>query len=270
MAYEIPKISFQIYFNGIVPEENYDSNRSLRRNLDEFQYRTYDEAETTTMFETYLPQYLPLFQGAQSIEKKAIAAYGWLYIHGGVYVNCDLIMRTPPTYIEDGSQIYVTQSHAPTRLITPHILASVERCQFWLDVLDTCRLEAGHYPRWAQHLDPESTTGLKNYNNIAASEPLTLAYHQHQDKYQITIISLRVLLDRGYVVSLSDFKRNPISPWRRTNLSIWVYGLGIFIIIIFVIMLILLWIYESNRVRLFRLTEDNDRSSSDRDSTIQR
>lgn len=256
MSYEIPKISFQIYFDGAVPEEHYDSNRSLRKNLDEFQYRTYDEAETVAMFTTYLPQYLELFNTSQQVEKKAIAAYGWLYIHGGIYVNCDMILRTPPTYIEDGSQIYVTQAHYPTRLITPHLLASVEKCEFWLNVLDTCRLESGHYPRWAQHLDPESKTGFKNFNNIAASEPLTLAYKSHRDKYYITIISLKVLLDRGYIVSVSDFSRQPITSWRRMNLSIWVYALGIFLIIIVVIMLVLIWIYESNRIKLFRLQKE--------------
>lgn len=254
----ISRIAFQIYLDGKIPEENYQSHMSMKRYLKEYEFRTYTHRDNVQMLEANLPRYLELYMKSDECNKKAIAAYGWLYCHGGIYMDCDLVIKTDRMcYINDGPDVYILQCSYPTRSLTNYLMASVEGCEFWLNVLDCALINERRAPEWSYDVEAESVTAYKNFDSLNSSEPLDVAYLNHGSKYSIVILEYNSM--SRYINSIRTFRRSNPAAWRHVDWSKWLYIIGAIIIILLVIIIVLLFFYESwriaNKVREHRSKE---------------
>lgn len=246
----IPRIAFQIYLDGRIPEEHYQSSISMKRHLKGFEYRMYTDADNIRMLENHLPRYLTLYQKSDDANKRAIAACGWLNCHGGIYMDPDLVIRTNNvSYIIDGPDIYLLQCSHPTRALTNNLMASVEGSEFWINVLDCALIDEREAPSWAYDIDPESVTANKNFDNIDSGEPLDLAYSNHGGKYRIVILDYGILENNKYLYSVRTFKNRNPAAWRHVDWAKWLYIIAIIFITLLVVILILLYFYESWRIK---------------------
>jgi mannosyltransferase OCH1-like enzyme len=266
----IPRITFQIYLDGIIPEEYYQSHISLKRHLKGYSYRMYTDNDNLRMLEERFPQYVELYKQSKDCEKKTIAAYAWLYCHGGIYMDPDLVLKSGNILcVGEGTEVLIFRSSYPVRCLCPYFMASIEGCEFWLKVLECVSDREQLQPEWTNEIDPESITARKNFDNIHTAQYLDQAYKRYGNGYEIVILEYELIQNR-YFYSIRTFKNKNPAAWRHINWNKWIYIAGAIILILLILILIVTFFYDSWRIKK-KVKEHRDReckSSMEKSITV--
>ncbi len=171
----IPKIIMQTWKTNDIPNHWKSSPASIKHHMPDWKYILMTDDDNLAFVEKHFPNFLETYNSLEYPIMKADAIrYMWLYIHGGIYLDLDIMIRKDlsPLFKEDGD-LYLIKSGNLSSFYTNSFMASKPNDPFWLECIEEIRKP---YKFWAigKHFKVMTKTGplmvsrtvKKNTHNI--------------------------------------------------------------------------------------------------------
>ena len=159
---KIPKIIMQTWKGpeSTLPKEWKESPISIRTMMPDWEYVLMTDEDNLKFIEEHFPEHLQTFKGFEyGIQRADFIRYAWLYVNGGLYLDCDYKIDKPlDELFEVDRDIYVCPSGNFGDYYTNAIIASKPKQSVWLECM---KLASEEYSWWAagKHLKVMSSTG---------------------------------------------------------------------------------------------------------------
>ena len=157
---KIPKIIMQTWKDENIHEHWKESPISISEHMSSWKYVLMTDKDNREFVKKHFPDFLPYYDAFPFPIQRADAIRAcWLYIHGGIYMDLDFIVKKPldPLFLSD-NEIYVVPSGNTPTVITNSFMASKPGCKLWLVYIEEMKKEL---PYWAygRHLKVMMSTG---------------------------------------------------------------------------------------------------------------
>jgi len=147
MEVHIPKIIMQTWKTNILPDEWKCSQTSIYKHMSSWKYVLLTDDDNRNFIKKHFPDFLSYYDKfPYNIQRADAIRYCWLYINGGLYIDCDYEFLAPldELFTEDHN-LYLLHSVNNNTTITNSLMASKPHQKIWLDMIEHMKTPAGIY-----------------------------------------------------------------------------------------------------------------------------
>lgn len=230
----------QTWKTATLPKKWQESQDSIKSKMSDWQYVLMTDDDNRSFVIKYFPEYLHTYDNFRHpIQRVDMIRPMWLYIHGGVYMDLDFVVRKrlDPLF-ENDADLYVVASPNTSMYFTNSFMASIPRHPFWLEYLKHMKEDP---PFWAltKHFYVMTTTG-----------PMALTQKLKDTKHVYSVLPQKQLIPcdvcnigkcpgNGYLKTIIGQSWN---GWDSTALNFFYCNRNTIIItVVIVILFIILW-----------------------------
>ncbi len=211
----IPKLIMQTWKTEQLPDKWIPTQKSIERYMSDWRYVLMTDEMNRNFILEYFPDFITYYDNfPYPIQRADAIRYAWLYIHGGLYLDCDFQLLAPldELFYDDYDIFLVASSNTPN-VITNGFMASKPKQKLWLDMIDAMKNNPGLYAI-EMHLHVMNTTGPIAFNRVvkAGNYNYKLLPNEKVNPYTIC--------DTKY--------NNPNALMKPLGGSSWVNGVGTF------------------------------------------
>ena len=129
VAVSIPRIIMQTWKTEELPEQWKSTQESIRKHMPHWEYVLMTDEMNRKFVEQHFPSFLPYYDAfPYPIQRADAIRYCWLYIHGGLYLDCDFELQGPlDELFTADSDLFLLASSNATSVITNGFMASKPR-----------------------------------------------------------------------------------------------------------------------------------------------
>ena len=163
----IPKIIMQTWKTKELPEKWKPSQISIEKYMVGWKYILMTDEMNREFVEGYFPSFLSYYDGfPYPIQRADAIRYCWLYINGGIYLDCDFELLGPldELFLEDNELFLLASSNTP-KVITNGFIAAKPGNKVFLDMLEEMKKAPGLYSM-ERHLLVMNSTGPLAFNRV--------------------------------------------------------------------------------------------------------
>lgn len=123
----IPKIIMQTWKTTELPSKWQPSQASIRKYMPDWEYVLMTDEMNKSFIALYFPDFLPYYDAfPYPIQRADAIRYAWLYIHGGIYIDCDfeLLAALDELFMMNGSLFLLASSNIPSVFTNAFIAAA--------------------------------------------------------------------------------------------------------------------------------------------------
>lgn len=143
-----------------LPKKWQQSQDAIRKRMPDWKYVLMTDEDNRNFVIEHFPEYLKTYDSFKyPIQRVDMIRPMWLYVHGGIYIDLDLVVNKPlDELFKNGADLYFVPSANITMYFTNSFMASRPRHPFWLEYLKHMKKEA---PIWGitKHFYVMATTG---------------------------------------------------------------------------------------------------------------
>lgn len=167
----IPKIIMQTWKTHELPDKWKSSQLSIMKYMPDWEYILMTDEMNNEFIAKFFPDFLSYFNAFQySIQRADAIRYAWLYINGGLYLDCDFELLAPldELFIEEsdpGHDLFVLASSNTPNVITNGFIAAKPRNPIFLEMINEMKKPVGLYGI-ERHLLVMNTTGPLAFNRV--------------------------------------------------------------------------------------------------------
>lgn len=242
MNVRIPKIIMQTWKTSTLPEKWQASQDSIKKYMPDWQYILMTDEDNRNFVEKHFPDFLSFYDKfTYPIMRADAIRYCWLYINGGIYIDCDYELQGSLEslfYEEQEHNIYLLPSAHVSNVITNSFMASAPGQQIWLDMIESMKKPPSFLYTLEKHLYVMYTTGPSALTKVAAKH----TYNRlPSDKLNPYTMCDRVYDKEGVLLKPLEGSSwvsgtGKVIQWCYCNNSIiWVWIIAIIVIILFLI-----------------------------------
>jgi len=166
-AVKIPKIIMQTWKTEELPDKWKPTQTSINKYMAEWDYILMTDEMNRRFIELHFPDFLSYYDAFQyPIQRADAIRYAWLYINGGLYMDCDFELLGPldELFIEDYDLFLLASSNTPD-VITNGFIAAKPGNKIFLDMIEEMKKPPGL--SWIErHLLVMNTTGPLAFNRV--------------------------------------------------------------------------------------------------------
>jgi mannosyltransferase OCH1-like enzyme len=163
----IPKLIMQTWKTTELPDKWKPTQISIDRYMPEWRYTLMTDEMNRKFMQQYFPDFLSYFDGfPYSIQRADAVRYAWLYINGGLYLDCDFELLGPldELFMEDHDLFLLASSNTPD-IITNGFMAAKPRNKIFLEMMEEMKKPPG-LSAIERHLLVMNTTGPLAFNRV--------------------------------------------------------------------------------------------------------
>ena len=173
---KIPKVIMQTWKTRRIPKHWRESPLSIKEHMPDWDYVLMTDEDNEKFCREFFPDFLPYYLDfPHAIQRADAIRYMWLYIHGGIYMDLDVVIVKPldPLFYEE-ADLYLCSSGNIGSCLTNSFMASKPGCQMWLKMIEHMKKPK---PAWAvgKHMEVMNTTGPVALNYLVKKRGYT--YH---------------------------------------------------------------------------------------------
>lgn len=173
----IPKIIMQTWKTIELPEKWKPTQVSIAKYMPTWYYVLMTDEMNREFIIKYFRDFLPYFDAfPYPIQRADAIRYAWLYINGGLYLDCDFELLSPldELFVEDYDLFLLASSNTPN-VITNGFIAAKPRNKLFLEMLEGMK-EPAIFSNIERHLLVMNTTGPLAFDKII--KHLNIPYKQ--------------------------------------------------------------------------------------------
>lgn len=253
MSVKIPKIIMQTWKTTNLPDKWQPSQNSIRKYMPSWTYILMTDDMNFEFIKKYFPDFVDFYNKfPYPIQKADAIRYCWLYVHGGLYIDCDFELLEPLDLLfYDDSDTYLVPSSNNNKVYTNSIMASKPGNKLWLEMIEYMKTSFKNSLIISidKHLLIMKTTGPMALTSVVNKSDKLRSIILDPQKINPYSICDKVYNKRGAMVrplegsswvGTSGF----FYQWCYCN-SDYIYGAGLVLLLI-VILLIFLWYNNRN------------------------
>ena len=169
---QIPKIIMQTWKTTELPDKWKPSQSSIKKYMPDWKYVLMTDEMNRAFVEKQFFDFLPYYDDfPYPIQRADAVRYCWLYINGGLYLDCDFELLAPldELFYDDISYpsnelFFVASSNTPN-VLTNGFMACKPGNPIWLDMIEEMKKPPG-ISYLEQHLLVFNTTGPLSFNRV--------------------------------------------------------------------------------------------------------
>ena len=170
---KIPKIVMQTWKGEIetLPAAWKSSPESIKYHMPDWCYVLMTDKYNDAFIEHHFPQYLKQFRGFQyGIQRADFIRYAWLYVHGGLYIDCDFEIIAPldNLFLVD-RDFYIIKSGNLASYCTNSLMASKPGVGVWLECMERC-VKPYRWYAIGKHLKVMTSTGPAMLTSVVKTQ----------------------------------------------------------------------------------------------------
>lgn len=165
---KIPQVFMQTWKNSDVPERWKDSPISVKERMPNWNYTLMTDEMNREFVKTHFPDFLSTYDNfAYPIQRADAIRYMWLYVHGGVYMDLDIVItKQLDDFFTSDCEVYLVQSGNIGSYYTNALMASKPGSKFWLQCIEEMKKPPSSL--WlGRHLHVMNTTGPVMLTRVA-------------------------------------------------------------------------------------------------------
>lgn len=137
---KIPKIIMQTWKTDDLPEDWAQGRVETMKTLHDWEHILMTDEDNLHFVKEYFPQYLEMYESYKyPIQRADAIRYMWLYIHGGVYCDLDIVITKDITPLLENCNIAIAEEIPIAKMFNKFsnmFMASVPKHRFWLQCLE--------------------------------------------------------------------------------------------------------------------------------------
>lgn len=242
----IPKLVMQTWKTIKLPEKWKSTKTSIEKYMIGWRHILMTDEMNREFIIKYFPDLLIYFDNfPYPIQRADAIRYAWLYINGGLYLDCDfeLLGSLDELFTEDYDLFLLASSNTPD-IITNGFIAAKPGNRLFLEMIEEIKKPAGLFA-FEKHLHVMNTTGPLAFNRVI--KRLNLSYKQLPSAK----INPYTICDTEYNKPNTLMKPLEGSSWTDETVKIyhWCYCqsnylLMIIIIICIITVFISIWVFD--------------------------
>lgn len=204
----IPKLIMQTWKNTELPDEWKSSPISIKKYMPDWTYILMTDNMNRKFIKQHFPAFLTTYDTfPYPIQRADAIRYAWLYVNGGIYIDCDFELLAPldELFVEE-HDLYLLESANTPGVLTNMFMASKPKNQLWLDMIEDMSKPPGIYAI-EKHLLIMNTTGP-----MALTRVMKRTKHKYK-QLPNTKVNPYTLCDTEYNNPSSLTKPLPGSSW---------------------------------------------------------
>jgi hypothetical protein len=156
----IPHRVMQTWKTTELPPQWQPSQDAVRRYLPDWEYTLLTDEANRELVAQHFPDFLPYYDGfPHPIQRADAIRYCWLYLYGGLYLDCDIeLVGDITSLFATGEELYLLPSSNRPAVLTNAFMASVPRHPLWLALIEEMKQPAG-WRSLEKHLHVMHSTG---------------------------------------------------------------------------------------------------------------
>lgn len=163
----IPHIIMQTWKTTDLPPKWKSTRTSILHYMPTWDYILMTDEMNRAFIIEHFPDFLSTYDGfPYPIQRADAIRYAWLYINGGLYLDCDFELLAPldELFVEDHELYLLASSNTPD-VITNGFMASKPKNKLWLDMIEEMKQPPGIYSL-EKHLHVMNSTGPLALNRV--------------------------------------------------------------------------------------------------------
>lgn len=163
----IPKIIMQTWKTSELPDVWKPSQASILKYMPNWKYVLMTDEMNRAFVQEHFPSFLSYYDAfPYGIQRADAIRYCWLYVHGGLYLDCDFELQGPldELFMQDSDLFLLASSNTPS-VITNGFMASRPHNSVWLDMIEEMKKPA-FWSTVERHLQVMYTTGPMALNSV--------------------------------------------------------------------------------------------------------
>lgn len=161
MNARLPKIIMQTWKTKELPEKWKPSQISIQKYMPEWEYVIMTDEDNREFIKNHFPDFLETYDNfTYPIQRADAIRYCWLYINGGLYMDCDFeLLDNIDSLFNSDDNLYFVSSSNNKKIITNGFMAAVPRNPFWLEMIESMKQSPPFYVTIDKHYHVMETTG---------------------------------------------------------------------------------------------------------------
>ena len=143
----IPKRLMQTWKTNVLPPKWEASLASIRRHMPTWDYYLMTDEDNRAFIAHFFPDFLATYDAfPHNIQRADAIRPCWLYVYGGLYMDCDYELQAPLDHLfDDDHTLYLLPSSNVASVFTNAFMASAPRHPFWLRYIASMCQSPGIY-----------------------------------------------------------------------------------------------------------------------------
>lgn len=245
----VPKIIMQTWKTSELPDMWKSTRISIDKYMPTWEYTLMTDDMNRNFVQTHFPEFIPYYDAfPYNIQRADAVRYCWLYIHGGLYLDCDNELLAPldELFMQEGDLFLLASSNTPD-VITNGFMACKPKHPIWLDMIEEMKKPAG-LSAIERHLLVMNTTGPLAFNRVVKRKKYPYIQLPSEKINPYTIC------DTEYTKPNTLIKPLQGSSWVGGAASVyqWCYCninyplIWVFVIVLVILLIIWLYFYKEN------------------------
>ena len=167
MQVTIPKLIMQTWKTKELPAHWQASQDSILKYHPEWKYVLMTDEDNRNFIQEHFPDFLATYDNfPYPIQRADAIRYAWLYVHGGLYLDCDFELLGPldELFTSDANLFLLASSNTPS-VITNGLMAAKPGQPLWLAMIEEMKQGPGLYSL-ERHLHVMHTTGPLAFSRV--------------------------------------------------------------------------------------------------------
>ncbi|PCJ22705.1 MAG: hypothetical protein COA94_08855 [Rickettsiales bacterium] len=207
----IPTIIMQTWKNNDIPDHWKESISSIKSKMPKWRHVLMTDEDNRNFISEHFPDFLEYYDKfPHNIQRADAIRPCWLYVHGGIYMDLDLVVQKNLEELLVNSGAHFVASGNISHTITNSFMASEPGNPIWLEYIEQMKLAP---PFWAmgKHMRVMTTTG-----------PLCLTRVINESTQSHTILPNKLLMPCSVCnISRCDTTKSYIKPIKGQSWNDW-------------------------------------------------
>ena len=168
MKVNIPKIIMQTWKTENLPDKWKSSQESIKKYMKDWEYVLMTDEMNEKFIKKHFPDFLKYFKNFKfGIQRADAIRYCWLYVNGGLYIDCDFELLAPldQLFIKD-SDLYLGVSSNNKSIITNGFIACKPKQKCWLLMIEQMKKPLPFYYKFLKNVEVMYSTGPMLLNKV--------------------------------------------------------------------------------------------------------
>lgn len=170
MSSGLPRLIMQTWKTNDLPDKWKPTQVSINKYMSEWDYVLMTDEMNRNFIIQHFPDFLPYYDAfPYPIQRADAIRYAWLYINGGLYLDCDFELLAPldELFIEDTNEtdLFLLASSNTPDIITNGFIAAKPGNKVFLEMIEEMKKPAG-LSSIERHLLVMNTTGPLAFNRV--------------------------------------------------------------------------------------------------------
>lgn len=163
----IPKLIMQTWKTHELPDKWKATQSSIKKYMPDWNYILMTDEMNRAFIQTHFPDFIPYYDAfPYPIQRADAIRYAWLYIHGGLYLDCDFELLAPldELFFDDRDLFLLASSNTPN-VLTNAFMAAKPGNKVFTDMIEEMKLPP-LFSYFERHLLVMNTTGPMSFNRV--------------------------------------------------------------------------------------------------------